>query len=60
MKWATLSDFFAEAVSTKAKLVATDEHAGHRHLRGHGFFHKTVNHRAHQYVTGSVHTNSME
>ena len=44
MGFTTLSDFVAEAVSTKAKMVATDEHAGYRHLRGHGFFHKTVNH----------------
>ena len=32
MGFTTLSDFVAEAVSTKAKLVATDEHAGYRHL----------------------------
>jgi transposase-like protein len=60
MGFTTLSDFVAEAVSTKAKLVATDEHAGYRHLRGHGFVHKTVNHSAHQYVTGSVHTQTIE
>jgi transposase-like protein len=60
MGFTTLSDFVAEAVSTKAKLVATDEHAGYRHLRGHGFFHKTVNHSKHQYVTGSVHTQTIE
>jgi transposase-like protein len=60
MGFTTLSDFVAEVVSTKAKLVATDEHAGYRHLRGHGFFHKTVNHSAHQYVTGSVHTQTIE
>jgi len=60
MGFTTLSDFVNEAVSTKAKLVATDEHAGYRHLRGHGFVHKTVNHSQHQYVTGSVHTNTIE
>jgi hypothetical protein len=60
MGFTTLEDFVAEAVSTKAKLVATDEHAGYRHLRGHGFFHKTVNHSAKQYVTGSVHTQTIE
>lgn len=60
MGFTTLSDFVAEAVSTKAKLVATDEHAGYRHLRGHGFVHKTVNHSQHQYVTGSVHTQTIE
>ena len=40
--------------------MATDEHSGYRHLRGHGFVHKTVNHSQHQYVTGSVHTNTIE
>ena len=60
MGFTTMADFVRTAVSTKAKLVATDEHAGYRHLRGHGYFHKTVNHSEHQYVTGSVHTNTIE
>jgi hypothetical protein len=60
MGFTTLADFVAEAVSTKAKMVVTDEHHGYRHLRGHGFFHKTVNHSHHQYVTGSVHTQTIE
>jgi transposase-like protein len=60
MGFTTMADFVAEAVSTKAKLVVTDEHRGYRHLRGHGFFHKTVNHSKHQYVTGSVHTQTIE
>jgi transposase-like protein len=60
MGFSTMADFVATAVSTRAKLVATDEHAGYRHLRGHGFVHKTVNHSQHQYVIGSVHTNTIE
>jgi hypothetical protein len=60
MGFTTMADFVATAVSTRAKLVATDEHAGYRHLRGHGFVHQTVNHSQHQYVTGSVHTNTIE
>ncbi len=60
MGFTTMADFVAEAVSTKAKLVVTDEHAGYRNLRGHGFFHRTVNHSQHQYVPGSVHTQTIE
>jgi transposase-like protein len=60
MGFTTMEDFVAEAVSTKAKMVATDEHAGYRHLGAHGFFHKTVIHSKHQYVTGTVHTQTIE
>jgi transposase-like protein len=60
MGFTTMEDFVKEAVSAKAKLVATDEHKGYRHLRAHGFFHQTVNHSHHQYVTGTVHTQTIE
>jgi len=56
----TQEDFVRKTVSNKVSLLATDEHAGYRHLGAHGFVHKTVNHSAKQYVVGSVHTNTIE
>jgi transposase-like protein len=60
MGFTTMGDFVKEAVSTRAKMVVTDEHPGYRHLGAHGFVHKTVNHTEHQYVTGTVHTQTIE
>ena len=56
----TQEDFVRKTVSNTVSLLATDEHAGYRHLGAHGFVHKTVNHSAKQYVVGSVHTNTIE
>ncbi len=56
----TQEAFVRQAVSTKAQLVATDEHAGYRHLEKMGFRHESVSHRKHQYVVGSVHTQTIE
>ncbi len=56
----TQSEFVRRAVSTQAKLVATDEHPGYRHLGRHGYQHKTVNHTEHRYVVGTVHTQTIE
>ncbi len=56
----TQQDFVRKTVSGRVKLVATDEHAGYRNLGAHGFVHKTVSHKAKQYVVGSVHTNTIE
>ncbi len=56
----TQEGFVRKAVSTKAQLVATDEHAGYRHLRQMGFQHEKVSHRKHQYVVGTTHTNTIE
>jgi hypothetical protein len=56
----TQEAFVRKAVSTKAKLVATDEHAGYRHLRKIGYEHEKVSHRKRQYVVGSVHTQTIE
>ena len=56
----TQEEFVQRAVSTKASLVATDEHPGYRHLKSHGFIHKTVNHHQAQYVVGTTHTNTIE
>jgi DNA-directed RNA polymerase subunit RPC12/RpoP len=60
MGFTTMEDFVKKAVSTRAKLVATDEHTGYRHLRQHGYQHKSVNHSKHTYVTGTVHTQTIE
>jgi transposase-like protein len=56
----TLENFVQETVSKKVTLMATDEHAGYRHLGAHGFVHQTVSHKEHQYVVGSTHTNTIE
>ena len=56
----TLENFVKETVSKKVTLMATDENFGYRHLGGHGFVHKTVNHSHHEYVVGSTHTNTIE
>ena len=40
--------------------MATDEHAGYRHLGAHGFVHQTVSHKERRYVLGSTHTNTIE
>jgi len=56
----TQEEFVQRAVSTKASLVATDEHPGYRHLKTLGYEHDSVNHRDHQYVVGKVGTNTIE
>jgi ISXO2-like transposase domain/Transposase zinc-ribbon domain len=56
----TYEDFVRQAVSSKVRLLATDEHMGYRHLRKRGYQHRTVNHGEKQYVTGTVHTNTIE
>jgi transposase-like protein len=55
----TLSRFVRKAVSEKVDLVATDEAAGYQHLN-QLFPHETVDHKAHEYVRGEVHTNNLE
>ncbi len=57
---ATLTKFVKKAVSDKVDLVATDEHAGYRHLSALGYKHGTVNHRSHEYVRGNVHTANID
>ena len=56
----TLEGFVREAVSDKVRLVATDEHAGYRHLGRAGFRHETVDHSAHEYVRGNVYTANID
>lgn len=57
----TLDQFVAEAVSDKVELLATDESNAYRGVRRtfkgrHGM----VNHGAREYVSGTVHTNTIE
>ena len=55
----TMSRFVRQMVSEKVDLVATDEGAGYQKLR-QAFPHDTVDHKAHEYVRGEVHTNNIE
>ena len=54
-----MSRFVRNAVSDKVRLVATDEAAGYQKLH-QAFPHETVDHKAHEYVRGEVHTNNIE
>jgi len=56
----TLTDFVNEAVSHKVSLLCTDQWAGYRRLAENGYPHQTVDHSAHQYVYGAVHTQTIE
>jgi transposase-like protein len=55
---ATMEGFVREAVSNKVSLLCTDQHSGYRNLTDYP--HQTVDHSAHQYVVGAVHTNTLE
>lgn len=54
----TLVPEIREMVSTTAKLY-TDEHVGYKSLKK-VYDHQVVKHKAHQYVNGRVHTNTIE
>jgi transposase-like protein len=56
---ATVSSFIRQMVSEKVDLIATDEGAGYQKLH-QAFQHKTVDHKAGEYVRGEVHTNNIE
>ena len=57
----TLDQFVAEAISDKVQLIATDESNAYRGVRrAFGRRHGMVNHAAHEYVHGTVHTNTIE
>jgi len=47
-------------ISEKVSLIATDDNPVYMNLRGNGFPHETVCHRAGQYVVGAIHTNTIE
>jgi transposase-like protein len=54
-----INRFVRETVSDKVSLVATDEWTGYTKL-DHEFPHKSVDHKANEYVRGEVHTNNIE
>ncbi|MDR4485766.1 MAG: IS1595 family transposase [Nitrospirales bacterium] len=56
----TLSQFVHQTVSEDVSLVATDEHAGYRHLKKNGYPHETVKHGKGEYVRGIVHTANLD
>jgi transposase-like protein len=57
----TLDQFVAEAISDKVELLATDESNAYRGVRRNfKGRHGVVNHSAHEYVSGTVHTNTIE
>jgi hypothetical protein len=55
----TMSRFVRKAVSEKVDLVATDEAAGYQKLH-QAFPDEHVDHKAHEYVRGNLHTNNLE
>jgi transposase-like protein len=55
----TMSRFVRQTVSPNVSLVATDEAAGYQKLH-QAFPHEHVDHKAHEYVRGEVHTNNLE
>jgi transposase-like protein len=55
----TLEGFIRETVSNKVSLIATDDHGGYRQL-GKTFPHAIIRHWQHEYVIGSVHTQTID
>ena len=43
-----------------ATTVCTDEAGGYYHLKNNGYNHKVIRHNEHVYVSGDVHTNTIE
>jgi transposase-like protein len=43
-----------------ASVIYTDEHQGYKRLPFHGYDHRRINHRERIYVSGDVHTNTIE
>jgi len=56
----TVLKFINEAVSDKVSLLATDSWPGYSDYLKKKFPHEKVDHHAHQYVVGAVHTNTIE
>jgi transposase-like protein len=56
----TVLKFINEAVSNKVSLLATDSWPGYSDYLKKKFPHEKVDHHAHQYVVGAVHTNTIE
>jgi IS1 family transposase/transposase-like protein len=56
---AVLQAFVREAVSHKVSLICSDEWRAYDGLKK-DFFHRSVNHKAGQYVVGAIHTQTIE
>jgi transposase-like protein len=59
VKAETLTHFVHEAVSDKVSLLCTDQWVGYRNL-GREYSHAVIDHAKHQYVVGSIHTQTIE
>jgi transposase-like protein len=63
-KSGTLAKYIKENISTDVEVIVTDELTGYPSAMIeagiHGRKHKTVNHKAKEYVRGDVHTNTVE
>lgn len=55
-----LATFVRKTVSENVSLVATDEWAGYKQLKGMGYPHETVSHQDNEYVRGVVHTANLD
>jgi IS1 family transposase len=55
----TLTQFVREAVSTKVSLLVTDEWIAYRSL-GQAYPHEVIKHKSGEYVTGAIHTQTIE
>jgi transposase-like protein len=56
----TLTQFVCDSVSEKVSLLITDHWVGYKHLNKKFPQHEVINHAAHEYVVGAVHTNTIE
>jgi transposase-like protein len=56
----TLTHFVCEAVSHKVSLLIIDHWVGYKRLDKIFPQHEVINHAAHEYVVGAVHTNTIE
>jgi hypothetical protein len=54
------AEWMREAVSTKARFLATDESPFYVTFEKDGYERRVVNHKAHQYVVGTTHTQNIE
>jgi transposase-like protein len=56
----TLTQFVCDSVSEKVSLLVTDHWVGYKHLNKKFPQHEVINHAAHEYVIGAIHTNTIE
>ncbi len=56
----TLTKFVCDSVSEKVSLLVTDHWVGYKHLNQKFPQHEVINHAAHEYVVGAIHTNTIE